>query len=197
MAREKLYPLRQSPSENESTFILRAISMDEIPNDIKEWVNPGNELNPASYCRNPKIVEHTDGRSKTYVIELGFVDTDCSTPYPPAVFIADVVDGEFAGVGEIAYGDSLSQLDTHDPYYDGKPHVVGQNTFSEDNLHRGLGERRYVLMNFVAKNVYGKPLYSRGPSPSATGLWEKLVKKGLAKEIKSKTKGARLFRFIK
>jgi len=183
------------PLKNEKAQAIEAIRFDEMPEPARRLFSSSVELYireslPESEMRftNPIRIQHADS-VETYAV-------DWETPAEYAVrdeeggihtFVADVKDGAVIGDGEITY-------------YPGEGHFpfVGRMETREAYRRTGLGERRYLFLNALAKEKYGKPLMAGyKTTEDAAAVWKRFVDQGLAVElVETQTEGDHKYRFI-
>ena len=156
-------------------------ALTEMPDDVQELLEqlgmryldieryePGKFHDVQKVTLGPDDAIYVARKIKEY----GDAGTEEST------YLVDHKDGKVAGYGEVRY-----HLTDESGYFKDKPFVGFTRTGSE-HQRSGLAERRLRAMNALARQKYGKPLYSDTLlSPEARSLWEKLVKEGRARKF--------------
>ena len=124
------------------------------------------------------VVDHQEGGKTFLAQQTKTYSTHGATE--ALTYLVDIdSDGNIAGFGELR----LNLSDSRN-YFKDKP-FVGYTQTERTFQRRGLGTRRLRLMNAISNMLYSLPLHSDTLlGQESRGVWEKLVRAGLARKYK-------------
>lgn len=95
------------------------------------------------------------------------------------------------GHGELRYRPKAKKDDA----FKDKP-FVGYNGTEDDFLKQGLARKRLFAMGAYSEMEWGQPLYSGDQNKMADGVWQSLVRYGLAEEVPNYTPVRKRYRLL-
>lgn len=199
--RERLYPqIATSPNEAEVST-LKPITISKVPSVVMEEFIRSTDLEASHHLNNLFRVDYPDG-SHSYTASWRYnYSEDGHDKYQDSILVVDVMDGKCVGQGEVCFGPDFNE---DKPRKTKLPYIANMITEADVDSQgkplyrrRGLAERRYVLMNLLSKKYFKRPMRSGSPSKQAQGVWEKLIKRGLAKSYREPGSDSIRYRFIR
>ncbi len=131
-----------------------------------------------------RLMSHSDGL-QTYIATWSFTNPERPGIISTYIETVDVFEGKIIGLGQV--GHVKPRIGTEPPadLVTDVPYVANMNT-EEEFQRKGYAERRYIVMNKLCLEKFGKPLSSGiNTQPAARKVWEKLVGRGLARRVRN------------
>lgn len=167
------HDLQLVPTPTEKQFELKARESEEI--------------NPPSF-KNTAMITHVDG-SRTFIAEFSSDQSADEVYYHSEyIHVIDDLNGKYLGFGEVRYVPGPAREDVFDeaPLL-ATPYVDNIETEAE-YLSKGLGARRYLVMEQLSLQKWGKHLHAgEVTSEDAIRVWNKFISEGRARKLIAKT----------
>lgn len=179
---------------------IEEISKNQLPSSALEFFEGMNQRFVHPDDKPPEFnafyrVNRTDTAGLiTYIADKDMVYTDHERKpirLEKNVFFYEIIDDHLVGKGELQYRPKAKKDDA----FKDKP-FVGYNGTEDDFLKQGLARKRLFAMGAYSEMEWGQPLYSGDQNKMADGVWQSLVRDGLAEEVPNYTPVRKRYRLL-